>query len=144
MPIIRWNPWSPSSIFEDNFDFPTIPGISRLAGQGLNLYETEEAIVIEAVVAGVPEDKIDVSVENGIVRITGSSQETAEGKTGRQYYMSSLASNYNYSLRLPDQALEKKEPEAELENGILRLTFKKTKKEPPKKIKISSKTVGKS
>jgi HSP20 family protein len=142
MAVIRWNPWSLSSFISDDLDFPTIPGISKLVGQGLNIYETDEAIVVEAALPGVPENKIDVSQENGIYRITGSMAEKEEEKEKKRYYMSSLSSSYNYSFRLPQETVES-EPEAQLNEGILRLTFKKAKKAPPKKIQIRKTEKGK-
>jgi HSP20 family protein len=143
MAIIRWNPWNIERFFEDDFDMPTLPGISRLAGQGLNLYETEDAIVAEAALPGILEDKIDVSVDNGIVRVTGTVDEKQEEKTKRRYFMTSMATSYNYSFRLPQGMLESDEPTAELEDGVLRLTFKKVKKAEPKKIQIAKKAKAK-
>ena len=138
MAIIRWNPWSINSLMEDDFEMPTIPGISRMMGQGLNIYETEGAIVAEAALPGIPEDKIAVSFDDGVVRVTGSQDEAREEKDKRRYFMTSMARSFNYSFRLP-QGLSDKEPVAELEDGILRLTFQKVKKAPPKKISVTKK-----
>lgn len=138
MAIIRWNPWNLSSLLEDDLDLPTIPGLSRL-GQGLNIYETEDEIVVEAAMPGISEDQVDVSYENGMVRISASSQTQEEEKGKRRYYMSSMPASYNYSFRLPDGMVENAEPKAELDNGILTLTFDKMKKIPPKKVKVVKK-----
>ncbi|HMS22339.1 MAG TPA: Hsp20/alpha crystallin family protein [Candidatus Levybacteria bacterium] len=139
MAIIRWNPWNIDRFFEDDFDLPTIPGISRLMGQGLNLYETEDAVIAEAALPGVSEDKIDVTFENGVVRVTASIEEKKEEKEKRRYFMSSMTSSFNYSFRIPEGVVEANEPEAILEDGVLKLTFKKVVKKEPKKIKVSKK-----
>lgn len=139
MALIRWNPWSINRFFEDDWDLPTIPGISRIAGQGLNLYETEDAIVAEAAVPGISEDKIDVSVDEGIVRISATSEEKTEEKGKRRYFMTSMAQSYNYSFRLPQNVVSEEEPKAELDNGVLKLSFMKVKKAPPKKVKVTAK-----
>jgi len=138
MAIVRWRPWNISSIFEEDFDMPTIPGLSRLVGQGLNLYETEDAVVAEAAMPGIPEDRIDVTVDDSIVRISGSYEEKEEEKGKRRYFMTSMSSSYNYSFRLPE-GVKDEEPKAEVNDGVLTLTFKKVKKAPPKKIKVSKK-----
>lgn len=139
MAIIRWNPWNISSLFdEEGFDLPTIPGFSRL-GQGLNIFETKDVIVAEAALPGVPEDKIDVSVDERVVRISGSVNENKEEKGERRYYMSSMSSSYNYSFRLPESVAGDKEPTAEVENGVLILTFPKLAVTPPKKVKVMAK-----
>lgn len=142
MAIIRWNPWNLPSM-DDEWDLPAIPGLSRLMGQGLNLYETADSVVAQVAVPGVPENKIDVSVDNGVVRVTASNEETQEEKGKRRYFMSSLASSYNYTFRLPQGVVEDTEPQAELEDGVLNLTFPKVKKAPPKKIQVSKRAKGK-
>jgi len=139
--IIRWNPWNIDRFFEDDFELPTIPGVSRFMSQGLNLYETEGAIVAEAALPGILEDKIDVTFEDGIVRITASMEDKKEEKDKRRYFMSSMSSSYNYSFRLPQGVVQDKEPQAELEDGVLKLTFKKIEKKEPKKIKVTKKAL---
>jgi HSP20 family protein len=126
-------------MLEDDWEMPTIPGLSRLAGQGLNLYETEESIVAEAAVPGVAEDKIDVSIDKNVVRVTAIAEEKKEEKDKRRYFMTSMSQSYNYSFRLPDGVISDEEPAAELENGVLKLTFKKVQKAEPKKIKVAKK-----
>jgi len=140
MAIIRWNPWNIERFFEDDFELPTLPGVSRLMGQGLNLYETESAIISEAALPGIPEDKIDVTFENGVVRISAASDEKKEEKDKRRYFMSSMNTSYNYSFRLPEGIVQNVEPQADLEDGVLKLTFKKVEKKEPKKIKVTKKT----
>lgn len=126
-------------MLEDDWDLPTIPGISRLAGQGLNLYETEDAIVAEAALPGIPEDKVDVSIDEGVVRITATHEQKQEDKDKRRYFMTSMAQSYNYSFRLPQGVEAEEEPQAELDNGVLHLIFKKVQKAEPKKIKVAKK-----
>lgn len=139
MTLIRWNPWNLQSMLEDDWDVPTLPGLSRLAGQGLNLYETEEAVVAQAALPGITNDKVDVSVDEGIVRINATTDESTEEKNKRRYFMSSMAASYNYSFRLPQAVVDEEEPHAELDNGVLTLTFKKVQKAEPKKIKVAAK-----
>ncbi len=139
MALIRWNPWNLQSMMDDDWDLPTIPGISRLAGQGLNIYETEDAIVAQASVPGIPEDKIDVSIDKGVVRISAVNHEHKEEKNKRRYFMTSMQQSFNYSFRLPEGVVSDDEPAADLENGVLHLTFKKVAKTPPKKIAVTKK-----
>ncbi len=136
MAIVRWNPWNLSSLLNDDLDLPTFPGVSRMLGQGLNIYETENEIVAEVALPGISEDRIDVSIDEGIVRISASTEEKKEEKDRRKYFMSSMSSNYNYSFRLPDGAVTADEPQAVLQHGVLKLSFKKPVKAEPKKIKV--------
>lgn len=139
MAIVRWNPWNIDKFFEDDWDFPTLPGVSRVMGQGLNLYETEGAIVAEAAIPGISEDKIDVTFEDGIVRVNANSEEKQEEKNKRRYFMSSMSTSFNYSFRIPEGIVRDEEPHAELEDGVLKLVFKKVQKKEPRKIKVTKK-----
>lgn len=138
MAIIRWNPWNLSSMLDEDWDMPTIPGISRIMGQGLNIYETDKEIVAEVALPGIQDDHIDVSINEGVVRITAQSQTSQEEKDQRKYYMSSMVQNYNYSFRLPEGQITDKEPKAVLKNGVLALRFEKVQPVAPKKIKVVS------
>lgn len=140
MAIIRWNPWNIQSLMDDDWELPTIPGLSRFASQGLNLYETEEAIVAQAALPGIPEENIDISIDEGIVRITATTEDSKEEQDKRRYFMTSMSSSYNYSFRLPQGVISDEEPQAEVKNGVLVLTFKKIEKAPPKKIKVGTKS----
>lgn len=140
MAIIRWNPWNIDRVFEDDFDLPTIPGISRFMSQGLNLYETQDALIAETAVPGLTESDIDVTFENGIVRVSGNKEEKQEEKDKRRYFMSSMTTSFNYTFRIPEGVVKDSEPQAELEDGILKLSFKKIEKKEPKKIKVIKKT----
>ncbi len=140
MAIIRWNPWNIDRVFDDDFDLPTIPGISRFMSQGLNLYETQDALIAETAVPGLTESDIDVTFENGIVRVSGNKEEKQEEKDKRRYFMSSMTTSFNYTFRIPEGVVKDSEPQAELEDGILKLSFKKIEKKEPEKIKVIKKT----
>lgn len=139
MALIRWNPWNLQSLLEDDWEMPTVPGLSRMLGQGMNIYETDGAVVAEIALPGISEDRVDVSVDDKIVRISAASEQTQEDKTGRKYFMSSMAQNYNYSFRLPEGLEAESTPEATLADGVLTLTFKKAAPVAPKKIKVITK-----
>ncbi len=139
MAVIRWNPWSIENFFDDEgLDMPTIPGLSRL-GQGLNLYETNDGVFAEVALPGVSSDKIDITVEDGLVRITGEQEQKREKKENTRYFMNSLSASYNYAFRLPKDVDQNAEPEATWDNGILRLMFTKVQKTQPKRISVKTK-----
>ncbi len=136
MALIRWNPWNLSSLFEEDWDVPTVPGLSRLAGQGLNIYEINDSLVAEIALPGISEEKVDISVDGDVVRISASDEQKQEEKDKRKYFMSSIASSYNYSFRLPEGIAREEEPQAVLHNGVLTLSFSKVQPVAPKKIKV--------
>src|SRR3972149_2187116 len=134
MALIKENPWSIKTLSKDDLDLPVIEeGLSEV-GQGLNIYETEKEIVVEVAVPGIPEDKIDVTIDDKMVRVSGSYDESREDKDKRKYFMVSIASSFDYSFRLPQGVVANREPGVEFERGVLRMIFPKLKKQAPKKI----------
>lgn len=131
MAIIRWSPFGRLLPFFDEDFWPEFPTTEI---RGLNIYETENEIVAEAAVPGIPENKIDVSVEDNVVRITGAVEEKTEEKGKKRYLLRKMSSSVNYAFLMPEGI--KGEPEAELEDGVLMLTWKKPKKAAPKKITV--------
>jgi HSP20 family protein len=117
---------------------PTVPGLSRILGQGMNIYETDTQLVSEIALPGITEDQIDISIDDKVVRITASVDSSKEDKSGRKYYMSSMTQAYNYSFRLPENIEAESEPEAVLQHGVLKLTFQKAAPVAPKKIKVQT------
>ena len=140
MALIRWNPWNLQTALEDDWEMPTVPGLSRILGQGMNIYETDSSLVAEIALPGITEDQIDISVDDKVVRISASADTASEDKSGRKYYMSSMTQSYNYSFRLPENIENESEPDAVLQHGVLKLTFHKAAPVAPKKIKV--KTLG--
>jgi HSP20 family protein len=128
-----------SSLLDEDWDLPTVPGLSKVMGQGLNIFETENSLIAEVALPGIPDDKIDISIDQKVVRISASNEQAQEEKDKRKYFMSSMASSYNYSFKLPDGIAADKEPEAILEHGVLKLVFPKAEVIAPKKIKVIAK-----
>ncbi len=107
--------------------------------QELSVYETDDAVVIEAVVAGVPQDKVDISIEGGTVTIKAAHQESeSEKEKKKTVYRQSKAFQYLYSTSLPT-AVDANTAQAVIENGVLKLTLPKKEEAKPKKIQVSVK-----
>jgi HSP20 family protein len=108
--------------------------------QGLSVYETDDNVVVKANIAGVPADKVDVSVEGGVVTIKAEHQETEEEKKKKKaIYREAREAKYLYTTTIPcpikaDKAV------AEVENGVLVLTLPKEEQAKPKKVKVKAKS----
>jgi len=137
MAIIRWDPLSlmrwPSSIFE-NEDWREMASTGM--SDGLDVYETNDSVIVRANVAGVPENKVDITFEKGVLWIRAEAEE--EQKEGRKYY-SKARRSYSYKIAVPGNIDMKKEPDADIEKGVVTVTFAKAEEEKPKKITIRKK-----
>lgn len=137
--LMRWSPTATGltgwpMIWEDD-DFYNLTPTSN----NLDLYETEDEVVVKANVAGVPADKVEVMFEKGVVRITAHTEEEASDKKKQHYAKSSWS--YSYRVAIPSSIMldHTQEPQAVVENGVMTVTFKKAAASKPKSIKVQSK-----
>lgn len=101
--------------------------------RGLKIRETDKDIVVEAVVAGVPTDDVDVDIEDGVIKIKAESKE--EKKKKDEYKSSSY--QYYYTCALSGGQWDK--AKAEVVNGVLNLTIPKAEAAKKRKIKVKAK-----
>ena len=106
--------------------------------EGLNVYETDDELVIEAYVPGVSEDEIDVSIEDNVIRIKAEHKEDKEKKKKKVVYRQTAQASYFYSTTIPCPVKTDK-AEAVLENGVLKITLPKAEEAKPKKIAVKAK-----
>lgn len=132
---------SPFSLFDEIENLPwaviNSPASCQQAGQGLQVSEDEQHIIVEASMPGLNEEDIDVTFEKGNLTIRGEKKETEEDKM-RKYYRRSCRS-FAYTLQVPGNVDETAEPQAEFKTGVLKISFPKQRRAPPKKIEIKKK-----
>jgi len=140
MAIIRWTPswprwgWRWPSIFEEEEEWPELA-----VTEGLDVYETADEVVVKAAVPGVPADKIEVTFEDGVLRIRGKVEETEEEKKRKKVvYRSQRMAAFDYTTTLP-RAVEADKLEAEISDGVLTVKAPIAAAAKPKKITVKAK-----
>lgn len=106
-----------------------------LAGGGLDVFETDNEVVIKASVAGVDPGKVDITFEKGVLWIKGEQEE--EQKEGKKFYQRSHRA-YSYKIAVPGNVDLKTDPDAAVKNGVVELHFKKAEEAKPRKISIKA------
>ena len=106
--------------------------------EGLNVYETDDELVVEAYVPGVSEDEIDVSIEDNVIRIKAQHKEDQKKKKKKVVYRQTAQASYFYSTTIPCPVKTDK-AEAVLENGVLKIVLPKAEEAKPKKIAVKAK-----
>ncbi|MCL4382844.1 Hsp20/alpha crystallin family protein [Patescibacteria group bacterium] len=113
-------------VWLDDFDETT--------ARGLKIHETDKKIVVEAVVAGIPANDVEVNIENGILRIKAEKKE--EEKKKGEYLSSSR--RYYYTAALSGGAWNK--ARADIEDGVVTITIPKAEAAKPRKIAVRVKS----
>jgi HSP20 family protein len=122
-----WPSRLPSLLSEDFW-----PQVFNINQSGLSLSEDDDHVYVEAAVPGLDAGDINISLHQGTLTVSG--EHKAEDK-GKRHYRT-MQSSYGYQVALPSLVKENGEPDAELKNGILTITFEKLPEAKPKQIKV--------
>ena len=99
----------------------------------VNVITNDEAVVIEAELAGYKKDEIDIEVKEGVLTISGGTSQLNEQTDKVVYLLRELKrSSFSRSFKLGDQ-LDESEVNAKFDNGLLTITIQKLQKEPESK-----------
>lgn len=125
-------PRFPFSLFEnvdDDWDFHEFTSPT-----GLTVSEDDKHVYVEAALPGIKNDEIDMSFDKGVLWIKAEKKEETEDKK-KKYYRKAMSS-FSYRIAVPGDIDEGKEPSAVCKNGVLKVTFQKSKGGTSKKISI--------
>lgn len=108
----------------------------QLPGQlAVDVYETDEKLVIKARTAGVNKSDLDVSISDGILTISGTLSSGDDSAATHWHVQECYWGEFSRTLALPVQVKED-EVEAVLKDGVLTISFIKVKQEQARKIQI--------
>jgi HSP20 family protein len=121
-------------------DAVVMPGGGQAGGTNraaLNVYEEGDNLVVEAQLAGVRPEDIDVSVERGMLTIRAENKADEERKDRSYIIREHRRGTFVNQLRLPD-SVDPDAVQATFENGVLRLVFPRAEQAKPRRIQIGS------
>jgi HSP20 family protein len=140
MPIIPWKPFSDLDKFfgDDDWLLPVFPhkDFNRPA---MDVKETDKEVIAEVEIPGFDPEKIEVSVEDGILRVKGSMDEKKEEKEKGYWRKEIRKGAFERMVRLP-MAVKEGKVEATYEKGILKIVMPKAEVKPSPKVKIQVKS----
>ena len=107
-----------------------------LTGQlAVDVYETDERLVVKARTAGVNKSDLDVSISDGILTISGTLSSGDDSAATQWHIQECYWGEFSRTLALPVPVKED-EVEAVLKDGVLSVSFTKVKQEQARKIEI--------
>lgn len=90
----------------------------------VDVYETENAVVVESPIPGVDADKIDIQIADGVMTIRGEHEKRSEVEEKNYYRKEVRHGSFTRSVALPT-AVDADKAEAVVENGVLKVTVPK-------------------
>jgi len=139
MSLIPWKPFSDLDKFfdEDDWLLPVFPRID-IGKPAMDIYETDKNVVAEVSIPNFDPEKIDVSVEDNVLRVSGKMDEEKEEKEKGYWRKEIRKGSFERMMRLP-VAVKENEVDAVYEKGVLKITMPKVKIEPKPKVQIKVK-----
>ena len=101
----------------------------------VDVYETDERLVVKARTAGVNKSDLDVSISDGILTISGTLSSGDDSDATQWHIQECYWGEFSRTLALP-VAVKEDEVEAVLKDGVLTISFYKIKQEQARKIEI--------
>ena len=138
--LIRWSPFlEPFEEMEKAFsDFlPTARGGQAGFIPAVDMYEDKDNVIVEAQLAGIDPEKVDVSIENDVLTIKGESEKKSEVEEKNYYRQEIRRGSFYRSVPLPIHVLGDA-ASAVAEAGVLKIIIPKAPEAKPKTIKIKT------
>lgn len=101
----------------------------------IDVYQTNDDIVIKSTIAGVKPENLDVNINNDMVTIRGERQQEEEVSVDNYYYQECYWGPFSRSVILPVEIIADK-AEATMKNGILTLRLPKADTTKTRKIQV--------
>lgn len=149
MALVRWDPFremmtlrnAMDRMFEDSM-VRRYQDVSE-SGAGylpLDIYQTENDIVVKASIPGVKPDEVDISLTGDTLTIKGEHKEEQEVQEQNYARREIRYGAFSRSIVVPMQ-IQHDKVEATFDNGILTLTLPKAEAVKPKQIQIKPQTM---
>ncbi len=141
MSVMRWDPWRNR--------FATWNGLPRLAAAreavpvgpmdlALDMYETDDSVIVELSVPGVDPKDIQVRVLGNRLTIEGESKTEHKAEDQSYVLQERRYGRFYRAVTLPER-VKAGEAQAEFEHGVLKLTVPKLPEAKPTTVQVKSK-----
>lgn len=101
----------------------------------VDVYETDENLVVKARTAGVSKEDLDVSISDGMLTVSGTLSSGDDAGANNWHIQECYWGEFSRTVALPVQVKED-EAQASLKDGVLSITFPKVQQEQAKKIQV--------
>lgn len=102
---------------------------------GIDLYQTEDDLILKATIAGIKPSDLDIEITNEMVTIRGQRQSSEGVRGDNYYYQECYWGSFSRSLVLPVEVNADKSSAA-LKDGILTIKMPKLSKSQGKKLEV--------
>jgi HSP20 family protein len=148
MALVRWEPFRELAALQNEMGrwMSQLGGTAPTAGNGqsstwlpaVDVWETDDELVLSFDLPGIPEDKIAVELDDNVLTVTGERERTQEHSSERFYRFERRHGQFARSVTLP-AGVKEGDVKAEYKDGVLEIRVPKPEEQKPTRIQIGSK-----
>ncbi len=121
--------------FLDASWMPMMP--QRIMNPALDVYEDKEHVIVETPLVGIDPSKVNIEIEDNILKISGQSSHKSEVDDKDYYRKEVRYGSFYRAISLPKAVIGEK-AEANYKDGILRITVPKADEAKPRRISVKA------
>lgn len=144
MAIVRYEPWSlhrdllneVNKVFGRALEDEPSSGATADWMPAVNIEEYPDRFVLHADVPGVEPQAIDITLENGVLTVSGSREQRIEKKDAQGVRVERASGRFFRRFSLPD-TVDSESVSAQNRHGVLEITIPKRPTSQPRKITVN-------
>jgi HSP20 family protein len=146
MALVRWEPFRELAALQNEMGrwmSQLSGGLTPGNGQSsswlpaVDVWETEEELVLSLDLPGIPEDQIAVELDDNVLTVSGQRERASEYSSERFYRFERRFGTFSRSVTLP-AGVNEEDIKADYTNGVLEIRVPKPEEQKPKRIQIGS------
>ena len=134
--LINWSPGFPLRDFDKIFEEGMWADVDFTPA--VDVYQDNDNVIVETPLPGVDPSKVDITIENDVLTISGHAEDEKEVKRENYYRKEVRKGSFSRSVILP-MSVKADQAEAHSEKGILKIVIPKAEEAKPKKIAVKIK-----
>jgi HSP20 family protein len=145
MALVRWEPFRELAALQNEMGRWMSAFSPAGAGNGqssnwlpaVDVWETEQDLVLSFDLPGIPEDKIAVELDNNTLTVSGERERTEEHSGERFYRFERRHGHFSRSVSLP-AGVNEEDIQANYTDGVLEIRIPKPEEPKPRRIEVGS------
>ena len=148
MALVRWEPFRELAALQNEMGrwMNQMAGGTTPGGNGqstsnwlpaVDVWETENELVLSFDLPGIPEDKIAVELDENVLTVSGERDRTQEHSSDRFYRFERRFGTFARSVTLP-QGVNEEAIQAAYRDGVLEIRVPKPEEQKPKRIPVGT------
>lgn len=137
MAIIKWTPMDIFDEMDRGWGDWAPMRMPRVMTPAVDVYEDKDHVTVETPLVGVDPSKVNIEIEDNILKISGQSDHKSE-VDDKDYYRKEVRYGSFYRAVALPKAVKGDQAEANYKDGVLKISIPKADEAKPRKIAVKT------